>query len=52
VGILWALILGFTLSAIIQAVVRRDTISGMLGGGDPRTLTKVAGLGAARSSCS
>ena len=51
-GIVWALILGFTLSAIIQAVVRRDTISGMLGGGDPRTLIKAAGLGAASSSCS
>ncbi len=51
-GILWALILGFTLSAIVQAVVRRDTVSRLLGGDDAKTLTKAAGLGAASSSCS
>ena len=50
--ITWALILGFTLSAIIQAVVRRSTIIGLLGDDQPRTLAIAAGLGAASSSCS
>jgi len=50
--ILWALILGFTLSAIVQAVVRRETISRLLGDDRPRTLAIAAGLGAASSSCS
>ncbi|HEY2877501.1 permease [Nocardioides sp.] len=50
--ITWSLILGFTLSAIIQAVVRRETISRMLGDDRPATLTKATGLGIASSSCS
>jgi uncharacterized membrane protein YraQ (UPF0718 family) len=50
--ILWALILGFALSAMIQAVVRRSTIVGLLGDDRPRTLAVAAGLGAASSSCS
>jgi hypothetical protein len=50
--ILWALILGFTLSAIVQALVRRETVSGLLGGDRPRNLAFAAGLGAASSSCS
>jgi uncharacterized membrane protein YraQ (UPF0718 family) len=50
--ITWSLILGFTLSAVIQAVVRRETISRMLGDARPATLAKAAGLGAASSSCS
>jgi uncharacterized protein len=50
--ITWSLILGFTLSAIVQAVVRRETITAMLGDGRPATLAKAAGLGAASSSCS
>jgi len=50
--ILWALILGFALSAIVQAVVRKSTIVGLLGDDRPRTLTLAAGLGAASSSCS
>ncbi|MFZ1164171.1 permease [Mycobacterium sp.] len=50
--ILWALILGFTLSAVIQAVVRRSTIVALLGDDRPRTLAVAAGLGAASSSCS
>ncbi len=51
-GILWALILGFTLSAIVQAVVRRETITRMMGDDRPTTLAVSAGLGAASSSCS
>src|ERR1700678_3302055 len=50
--ITWALILGFALSALIQAVVRRSTIVRLLGDARPRTLAVAAGLGAASSSCS
>jgi hypothetical protein len=50
--ILWALILGFGLSAIVQAVVRRSTVIRMLGDDRPRTLAVAAGLGAGSSSCS
>ena len=50
--ILWALILGFALSAVVQAVVRKSTIIGLLGDDRPRTLAVAAGLGAASSSCS
>jgi hypothetical protein len=50
--ILWALIFGFLLSAVIQAAVRRDTIIKRLGGDGPRTLLFAAGVGAASSSCS
>jgi uncharacterized membrane protein YraQ (UPF0718 family) len=50
--ILWALILGFTLSAVVQAVVRRSTVVTLLGDDRPRTLALAAGLGAASSSCS
>jgi uncharacterized protein len=50
--ITWALILGFALSAVVQAVVRRSTIVALLGDDRPRTLALAAGLGAASSSCS
>jgi uncharacterized membrane protein YraQ (UPF0718 family) len=50
--ILWALILGFALSAIVQAVVRKSTIVQLLGDDRPRTLAIATGLGAASSSCS
>ena len=50
--ILWALILGFALSAVVQALVRRQTISRLLGDDRPKTLARAAGLGAASSSCS
>ncbi len=50
--ILWALIVGFTLSAVVQAVVRRSTIVALMGDDRPRTLAVAAGLGAASSSCS
>jgi uncharacterized protein len=50
--ILWALILGFALSAVVQAVVRKSTIVRALGDDRPRTLAVAAGLGAASSSCS
>ena len=50
--ILWPLILGFTLSGIVQAVVRRDAVSRYLAGDSPRNLAWATGLGAASSSCS
>jgi len=50
--ILWALILGFALSAVVQAVVRKSTIARLLGDDRPRTLAIAAALGAASSSCS
>ena len=50
--ITWSLMLGFTLSATVQAVVRRETITGLLGDDRPRTLALATGLGAASSSCS
>ncbi|MEP9384254.1 permease [Nocardioides cheoyonin] len=48
----WSLILGFALSAVVQAVVRRETISRLLGDDRPATLAKATGLGIASSSCS
>jgi len=48
----WSLILGFTLAAIVQALVRRETITRLLGDDRPRTLARAAALGAASSSCS
>jgi Predicted permease len=50
--ILWALILGFAASAIVQALVRRETITLLLGDDRPKALAIAAGLGAASSSCS
>ena len=50
--ITWSLIVGFALSAVIQAVVRRSTIVSLMGDDRPRTLAVAAGLGAASSSCS
>jgi hypothetical protein len=48
----WSLILGFTLSAVVQAVVRRETVTRLIGGAGPRSLAVATGLGAASSSCS
>src|ERR1700733_2694148 len=50
--ITWALILGFGLSAVVQALVRRSTVVRLLGDDRPRTLAVAAGLGMASSSCS
>jgi len=50
--ITWSLILGFTLAAVIQALVRRQTITRLLGDDKPKTLALATGLGAASSSCS
>jgi uncharacterized membrane protein YraQ (UPF0718 family) len=48
----WSLILGFTLSAIVSAVARRQTVARLLGDDKPRALAVATGLGAASSSCS
>jgi uncharacterized membrane protein YraQ (UPF0718 family) len=50
--ILWALILGFTLSAVVQAVVSKAQMSRLLPDDSPRTLALASLLGAASSSCS
>ena len=50
--ILWALILGFTLSAVVQAVVRRETVIRAMGSDSPAALARATGLGMASSSCS
>ena len=50
--ILWALILGFALSAVVQAVVRRETVVRLLGDDSPQALAAATGLGMASSSCS
>jgi uncharacterized membrane protein YraQ (UPF0718 family)/YHS domain-containing protein len=48
----WALVLGFLVSAIVQAWVPRARIEAALSGGGPRPVTLATGLGAASSSCS
>jgi len=50
--ILWALILGFTLSAAVQAVVSKEQLSKLLPDDSPRSLALASLLGAASSSCS
>ncbi len=50
--ILWSLILGFALSAVVQALVRRGTIERLLGNDSRRALGAATGLGIASSSCS
>jgi uncharacterized protein len=48
----WALVLGFAISAIVQAWVPRERVEGALAGSGPGPLAKATGLGAASSSCS
>jgi len=50
--ILWPLILGFGLSAVVQAVVSKSEMTGLLPDDSPRSLGIACGLGAASSSCS
>ena len=50
--ILWPLILGFTLSGAIQAVVSHKEIARLLPDDRPRSVFTALGLGAASSSCS
>ena len=50
--ILWPLILGFGLSAAVQAVVSKSEMTKLLPDDSPRSLAIACGLGAASSSCS
>ena len=50
--IAWSLILGFALSAIVQALAKKATITRLLGDHRARTLAVASGLGIASSSCS
>src|SRR3989440_9019904 len=50
--IVWALILGFALSAAVQAVVSKRQVIRLLPDDSPRTLAVACLLGAASSSCS
>src|SRR5205823_7069952 len=50
--ILWPLILGFGLSAAVQAVVSKSEMTRLLPDDSPRSLAIACGLGAASSSCS
>jgi hypothetical protein len=48
----WALVLGFAISAVVQAWVPRERIQSALSGSGPRPVALATGLGAASSSCS
>jgi uncharacterized membrane protein YraQ (UPF0718 family) len=48
----WALVLGFAISAIVQAWVPRERVERRLGGSGARAVSVATGLGAASSSCS
>lgn len=50
--ILWPLILGFALSGVVQALVRREQITRLMAGDSMRSLGIATALGAASSSCS
>ena len=49
---LWALVLGFALSAVGQTTVSREKVARLMPDGRPRSIVIAAGLGAASSSCS
>lgn len=50
--ILWALILGFMLSGVVQAVVTKGEMGRLLPDAGPRSIATASALGAASSSCS
>ena len=50
--ILWALVLGFALSGVVQAVATKGEMSRLLPDSRPRTILLASALGAASSSCS
>jgi uncharacterized membrane protein YraQ (UPF0718 family) len=50
--ILWALIIGFALSGVVQAVVSKSEMTRLMPDDSPRSLAVATGLGAASSSCS
>ena len=48
----WALVLGFAISAIVQAWIPRERVERALSGGGLSAVSKATVLGAASSSCS
>ncbi len=48
----WALVLGFAISAVVQAWVPRERVERMLGGAGVGAVGRATALGAASSSCS
>jgi hypothetical protein len=50
--ILWALVLGFLLSAIVQALVPKERVERLMPDASPRSLATASALGIASSSCS
>src|SRR5919204_101786 len=50
--VLWPLILGFGLSAVVQALVSHRTLARLLGDDSPRSLARATLFGIASSSCS
>src|SRR5215469_16468818 len=50
--ILWPLILGFSLSGLVQAVVTKAEMSRLLPDSSPRSIVIASALGAASSTCS
>src|SRR5712691_5978606 len=48
----WALVIGFAISAIVQAWVPRERVESALSGSGPTPVALATGLGAASSSCS
>ncbi len=50
--VFWPLVLGFGLSAVVQALVSHRTLARLLGDDSPRSLTRATLFGIASSSCS
>src|SRR5438067_12772684 len=50
--VLWPLVLGFLISAVVQSLVSREAVVRVLGRDDLRSVTFATLLGAASSSCS
>jgi uncharacterized protein len=48
----WALVLGFAISAVVQAWVPRERVERLMSGSGPDSIGWATGLGAASSSCS
>ena len=49
---LWALVLGFTLSGVVQAFVPKEKMQAKLGNHGPAAIIRASGYGMASSSCS
>jgi uncharacterized membrane protein YraQ (UPF0718 family) len=50
--LLWALCLGFALSAVVEAIVSKERVSQLLPDSSAKTIVVASALGAASSSCS